>query len=230
MVLLSFLYPELGLKQKDDRLAIWHFIISKIIFPRRLRRKFNDAFYNSLSPHDVLITHSCLIFRWEVLNSESGHHHSSVVSKIVDSFLQNCVIHEGHLGTSFDINTALHPSPANVDWQIKGWSVSANWCFPTPLHFRFNASLSLSDDNISDRSSLRQIVASPRLAGSCPTCHVAYDRSARVSKMSELQYNTLSRGNKRRLVDSCGHERCYSCIGRNEKCALCIQMGGQFQI
>ena len=38
----------------------------------------------------------------------------------------------------------------------------------------------------------------------------------------------LSRGNKRRLVDSCGHERCFSCIGRNEKCALCSQMAGQF--
>ena len=36
------------------------------------------------------------------------------------------------------------------------------------------------DDNISDRSSLRQIVTSPRLAGSCPSCHVAYDRSAEV--------------------------------------------------
>ena len=130
-------------QQKDDRLAIWHFIISKIIFPRRLRRKFNDAFYNSQSPHDVLITHSCLIFRWEVLNSESGHHHSFVVSKIVLIHFCRIVSFMGHLGTSFDINTALHPSPANVDWQIKGWSVSANWCFPTQLHFRFNASLSI---------------------------------------------------------------------------------------
>ena len=36
---------------------------------------------------------------------------------------------------------------------------------------------------------------------------------------------SLFRGNRRRLVDSCGHERCYSCIGRNEECAPCNQMG-----
>ena len=85
---------------------------------------------------------------------------------------------------------------------------------------------SLSNDNISDRSSLRQIVASPKLAGSsCPTCHVSYDRSDKENMRNVSMF--LSRGNKRRLVDSCGHERCFSCIGRNEKCALCSQMAGQ---
>ena len=33
------------------------------------------------------------------------------------------------------------------------------------------------------------------------------------------------RSHKRRLVDSCGHERCYSCIGNNKKCILCKEMG-----
>merc|ERR1740137_44676 len=33
------------------------------------------------------------------------------------------------------------------------------------------------------------------------------------------------RSHKRRLVDSCGHERCYSCIGRNYQCSLCLQTG-----
>jgi len=33
------------------------------------------------------------------------------------------------------------------------------------------------------------------------------------------------RSQKRRLVDSCGHERCYSCIGRNDGCSLCQQTG-----
>ena len=26
-------------------------------------------------------------------------------------------------------------------------------------------------------------------------------------------------------MDSCGHERCYSCIGNNKKCLLCKEMG-----
>merc|ERR1719480_706924 len=77
------------------------------------------------------------------------------------------------------------------------------------LKIRRKRNTSVSKTSSRDRSSLRQIVTSPKLAGSCPSCHVAYDR-----------------GNKRRLVDSCGHERCYSCIGRNEKCALCSQMAG----
>ena len=33
------------------------------------------------------------------------------------------------------------------------------------------------------------------------------------------------RSHKRRLVDSCGHERCYSCIGNNKNCILCQEMG-----
>ena len=33
------------------------------------------------------------------------------------------------------------------------------------------------------------------------------------------------RSHKRCLVDSCGHERCYSCIGNNKKCILCKEMG-----
>merc|ERR1711971_124640 len=77
------------------------------------------------------------------------------------------------------------------------------------LKIRRKRNTSVSKTSSRDRSSLRQIVTSPKLAGSCPPCHVAYDR-----------------GNKRRLVDSCGHERCYSCIGRNEKCAICSQMEG----
>jgi len=33
------------------------------------------------------------------------------------------------------------------------------------------------------------------------------------------------RSQKRRLVDSCGHERCFTCIGRNDLCSLCLQAG-----
>ena len=39
----------------------------------------------------------------------------------------------------------------------------------------------------------------------------------------------LCRSQKRRLVDSCGHERCYSCIGRNDGCSLCQQTGTYHQ-
>merc|ERR1719228_2372252 len=32
----------------------------------------------------------------------------------------------------------------------------------------------------------------------------------------------FDRSRKRRLLDTCGHERCYSCIFRSDVCALCI--------
>jgi len=58
-----------------------------------------------------------------------------------------------------------------------------------------------------ERSSLTRLVSPPQ-PGTCPSCRMPYDRSY-----------------KRRLVDSCGHERCYTCIGRNDICSLCLQTG-----
>lgn len=33
----------------------------------------------------------------------------------------------------------------------------------------------------------------------------------------------FDKGKKRRLIDSCGHERCYSCLFRSESCPLCLR-------
>ncbi|KAL0115994.1 hypothetical protein PUN28_011102 [Cardiocondyla obscurior] len=33
----------------------------------------------------------------------------------------------------------------------------------------------------------------------------------------------FDKGKKRRLIDSCGHERCYSCLFRSEVCPLCLR-------
>ena len=45
------------------------------------------------------------------------------------------------------------------------------------------------------------------LSGSmCPSCEMPFDK-----------------GKKRRLIDSCGHERCYSCLFRSEACPLCLR-------
>jgi hypothetical protein len=35
----------------------------------------------------------------------------------------------------------------------------------------------------------------------------------------------FDKGKKRKLIDSCGHERCYSCMFRNEACPLCATDG-----
>ena len=45
-------------------------------------------------------------------------------------------------------------------------------------------------------------------SGVCSSCRMPFDKSR-----------------KRRLIDSCGHERCYSCIFRNDICPLCLETG-----
>ena len=40
-----------------------------------------------------------------------------------------------------------------------------------------------------------------------------------------LQPTVTAQGQKRRLVDSCGHERCYSCLFRQEECSVCRAQG-----
>ena len=42
----------------------------------------------------------------------------------------------------------------------------------------------------------------------CPSCRMPFDKAK-----------------KRRLVDTCGHERCYACMFRNETCPICIATG-----
>ncbi|XP_039281596.1 protein TANC2 [Nilaparvata lugens] len=42
------------------------------------------------------------------------------------------------------------------------------------------------------------------VGGTCPSCKMPFDK-----------------GKKRKLIDTCGHERCYSCMFRNEACPLC---------
>ena len=36
----------------------------------------------------------------------------------------------------------------------------------------------------------------------------------------------FDKGRKRKLVDTCGHERCYSCMFKNEACPLCFSEKG----
>ncbi len=35
----------------------------------------------------------------------------------------------------------------------------------------------------------------------------------------------FDKGKKRRLIDSCGHERCYDCLVQNEACPQCAANG-----
>lgn len=76
---------------------------------------------------------------------------------------------------------------------------------PDDRHRSPRSGLSLS---FLDLAQIRALVESTTvLSGSmCPSCEMPFDK-----------------GKKRRLIDSCGHERCYSCLFRSEACPLCLR-------
>ncbi|KAK4881567.1 hypothetical protein RN001_004886 [Aquatica leii] len=55
-----------------------------------------------------------------------------------------------------------------------------------------------------DLAAIRRLLDIGGNAENCPSCNMPFDK-----------------GKKRRLIDNCGHERCYSCMFTNEICPLC---------
>lgn len=59
---------------------------------------------------------------------------------------------------------------------------------------------------VADLAALRQLLESESGGTNCPSCNMPFDK-----------------GKKRKLIDTCGHERCYSCMFRNEACPICAR-------
>lgn len=59
---------------------------------------------------------------------------------------------------------------------------------------------------VTDLAALRQLLDSETGGTTCPSCNMPFDK-----------------GKKRKLIDTCGHERCYSCMFRNESCPICAR-------
>lgn len=57
---------------------------------------------------------------------------------------------------------------------------------------------------LSDLAAIRKILETETGGSLCPSCQMPFDK-----------------GKKRKLIDTCGHERCYSCMFRNEACPIC---------
>lgn len=57
---------------------------------------------------------------------------------------------------------------------------------------------------VADLAAIRKLLESDTESDLCPSCNMPFDK-----------------GKKRKLIDTCGHERCYSCMFRNEACPLC---------
>lgn len=59
---------------------------------------------------------------------------------------------------------------------------------------------------VTDLAAIRQLLENETGGTTCPSCNMPFDK-----------------GKKRKLIDTCGHERCYSCMFRNEVCPLCTR-------
>ncbi|CAB3254478.1 unnamed protein product [Arctia plantaginis] len=59
---------------------------------------------------------------------------------------------------------------------------------------------------VPDLAAIRQLLESETGGTTCPSCNMPFDK-----------------GKKRKLIDTCGHERCYSCMFRNEACPSCAR-------
>lgn len=55
-----------------------------------------------------------------------------------------------------------------------------------------------------DLAAIRKILENETGGSMCPSCQMPFDK-----------------GKKRKLIDTCGHEICYSCMFRNESCTIC---------
>lgn len=67
------------------------------------------------------------------------------------------------------------------------------------------ASMSDVNDAFADLAAIRRLLdAEGGGSTCCPSCEMPFDK-----------------GKKRRLIDTCGHERCYTCMFTNEVCPLC---------
>ncbi|XP_008179715.1 protein TANC2 isoform X1 [Acyrthosiphon pisum] len=58
--------------------------------------------------------------------------------------------------------------------------------------------------SVLDLAAIRKLLEEGDGDETCPSCGMPFDK-----------------GKKRKLIDSCGHERCYACMFRNEGCPLC---------
>ncbi|KAH8373403.1 hypothetical protein KR009_005961, partial [Drosophila setifemur] len=57
----------------------------------------------------------------------------------------------------------------------------------------------------SDLQSIRRLLEHDASSSVCPSCRISFDK-----------------GKRRKLIDTCGHERCYSCMFRNDQCPMCM--------
>lgn len=74
-------------------------------------------------------------------------------------------------------------------------------------HFSITLNLSIllfSSNYYTDLAAIRKILENEAGGSCCPSCKMPFDK-----------------GKKRKLIDTCGHAKCYSCMFKNESCTIC---------
>lgn len=81
------------------------------------------------------------------------------------------------------------------------WVTKKNFCTITSaLKTEFSNFLTF----VIDLAAIRKILENETGGATCPSCKMLFDK-----------------GKKRKLIDTCGHDRCYSCMFKNESCTVC---------
>lgn len=93
-----------------------------------------------------------------------------------------------------DLNGSEHRS-IEVDWMLTKTNYKCE-IFINFTHWTFSF--------IPDLQEIRKILETETGGETCPSCHMPFDK-----------------GKKRKLIDNCGHGRCYSCMFKSEDCPLC---------
>ncbi|XP_068143289.1 protein TANC2 isoform X1 [Drosophila tropicalis] len=63
----------------------------------------------------------------------------------------------------------------------------------------------IGSSSSSNNNSSNSSTGSSSSGSVCPSCRISFDK-----------------GKRRKLIDTCGHERCYSCMFRNDQCPMCM--------
>ncbi|XP_016997078.2 protein TANC2 isoform X3 [Drosophila takahashii] len=117
--------------------------------------------------------------------------------------------HNNNQTTSFIIGGTGNINNNNNNNQIGGTSSAKdkgnfenNWSCNKTTGRRSGSGNSCS---FLDLQSIRRLLEHDASGSVCPSCRISFDK-----------------GKRRKLIDTCGHERCYSCMFRNDQCPMCM--------
>nr|XP_029718771.1 protein TANC2-like isoform X1 [Aedes albopictus] len=125
------------------------------------------------------------------VRSYSASNNNSMNNSIVDGF--SSMASSTYEPHSMNSSIEVVKYSTNEKTRVKWWD-----------EFTEETEAELKEIADKDLAAIRKILENETGGALCPSCQMPFDK-----------------GKKRKLIDTCGHERCYSCMFRNEICPIC---------